>query len=85
MSCDSSDTISKILFNFITNLLSVPNIYSLAIFENYVPKAFGSIFKTDPPVARLNFPNYLRLHLSPFKLNILTETLLFFAKSAAFS
>ena len=61
------------------SLLLDPRIYSFAIFENYVPKADGSILSKDPPVAKLNFPSYFRLQLSPLRLKILTETLLFLA------
>lgn len=77
--------ISKILFTLITSWLSVPRIYYLAILANYVPRAAGSILKIDPPVAKLNFPNSFRLHRSPLRLRILTETLFSLAKLAAFS
>ncbi len=77
--------ISKILFTLIISWLDVPKTYSLAIFENSVPNADGYIFKIDPPDAKLNFPSSFKLHLSPFKLKILTETLLVLAKLAAFS
>jgi hypothetical protein len=75
---------SKMLLTLITNWLEVPKISYLAILANYVPKAFGSIFKIDPPDAKLNLPSYFKLQRSPFKLKILTETLFVFAKSAAF-
>lgn len=71
--------ISNTLLTFMTNSLSVPRIYYFAIFENYVPKALGSIFNIDPPVAKLSFPNYFKLHLSPFRLKMLTWTRLFLA------